>query len=75
MIHEHITVLFSRNMFVFCPIFTFLLYWQVDPLEKLDPEVADILVEIAENFLESVSISILFYCVNWTDVIVHIFAT
>ncbi|XP_028782357.1 transcription initiation factor TFIID subunit 12-like [Neltuma alba] len=28
---------------------------QVDPSEKLDPEVADILVDIAENFLESVS--------------------
>lgn len=27
---------------------------QVDPLEKLDPEVADILVDIAENFLESI---------------------
>ncbi|KAL9318974.1 hypothetical protein ACSQ67_015491 [Phaseolus vulgaris] len=26
----------------------------VDPLEKLDPEVADILVDIAENFLESI---------------------
>ncbi|KHN13503.1 hypothetical protein glysoja_038741 [Glycine soja] len=26
---------------------------QVDPLEKLEPEVADILVDIAENFLES----------------------
>lgn len=28
---------------------------QVDPLEKLDPEVADILVDIAENFLESIT--------------------
>lgn len=27
---------------------------QVDPLEKLDPEVADILGDIAENFLESI---------------------
>ncbi|KAG2403143.1 Transcription initiation factor TFIID subunit 12 TBP-associated factor [Vigna angularis] len=27
---------------------------QVDPLEKLDHEVADILVDIAENFLESI---------------------
>jgi len=46
-------------MFVVFPIFTFMLYWQVDPLEKLDPEVADILVDIAENFLESVGIYIL----------------
>ncbi|KAL5150202.1 Transcription initiation factor TFIID subunit 12 [Glycine soja] len=28
---------------------------QVDPLEKLEPEVADILVDIAENFLESIT--------------------
>ncbi|KAK7392594.1 hypothetical protein VNO78_21037 [Psophocarpus tetragonolobus] len=28
---------------------------QVDPLEKLDPEVADILVDVAENFLESIT--------------------
>ncbi|KAI4300451.1 hypothetical protein L6164_033829 [Bauhinia variegata] len=28
---------------------------QVDPLEKLDPEVTDILVDIAENFLESIT--------------------
>ncbi|KAK7345359.1 hypothetical protein VNO77_15962 [Canavalia gladiata] len=28
---------------------------QVDPLEKLDPDVADILVDIAENFLESIT--------------------
>lgn len=43
-------------MFLMCTIFTFLLYWQVDPSEKLDPDVADILVDIAENFLESVSL-------------------
>ena len=48
-----------------------LLYMQVDPLEKLEPEVADILVDIAENFLESVSIFILFYFVHWADGIVH----
>ncbi|XP_061357030.1 transcription initiation factor TFIID subunit 12 isoform X1 [Gastrolobium bilobum] len=28
---------------------------QVDPLEKLDPAVADILVDIAENFLETIT--------------------
>ncbi|XP_054823599.1 transcription initiation factor TFIID subunit 12-like [Prosopis cineraria] len=28
---------------------------QVDPSEKLDPEVADVLVDIAENFLESIT--------------------
>ncbi|MED6198959.1 hypothetical protein PIB30_071587 [Stylosanthes scabra] len=28
---------------------------QVDPAEKLDPDVADILVDIAENFLESIT--------------------
>ncbi|KAF7818772.1 transcription initiation factor TFIID subunit 12 [Senna tora] len=28
---------------------------QVDPSEKLDPEVADILVDIAENFFESIT--------------------
>jgi len=36
-------------------------------LEKLDPEVADILGDIAENFLESVSFFVLLYCVIWTD--------
>ncbi|KAK7282215.1 hypothetical protein RIF29_10835 [Crotalaria pallida] len=28
---------------------------QVDPAEKLDPEVADVLVDIAENFFESIT--------------------
>lgn len=28
---------------------------QIDPSEKLDPEVEDILVDIAEDFVESVS--------------------
>jgi len=49
------TAIFFQKYVVFS-MFTFMLYWQVDPLEKLDHEVADILVDIAENFLESVSI-------------------
>lgn len=35
--------------------FTYLTFGQVDPSEKLDPEVEDILVDIAEDFFESVS--------------------
>jgi transcription initiation factor TFIID subunit TAF12 len=54
----------------FRPIFTFLLYYQVDPLEKLDPEVADILGDIAEDFLDSVSFFFSFYCA-WADEIAH----
>ncbi|KAF6165995.1 hypothetical protein GIB67_012892 [Kingdonia uniflora] len=42
---------------------------QIDPSEKLDPDVQDILVEIAEDFVESVSFSdimvILFTCTSW----------
>jgi hypothetical protein len=29
--------------------------WQIDPNEKLDPEVEDVLIDIAEDFVESVS--------------------
>jgi transcription initiation factor TFIID subunit 12 len=28
---------------------------QIDPNEKLDPEVEDVLIDIAEDFVESVS--------------------
>ena len=34
-----------------------LAYPQIDPSEKLDPEVAAILADIAEDFVESVSSS------------------
>lgn len=34
-----------------------MLYPQIDPSEKLDPEVEDILADIAEDFVESVSSS------------------
>lgn len=34
-----------------------LAYPQIDPTEKLDPEVEDILADIAEDFVESVSSS------------------
>lgn len=30
-------------------------FWQIDPSERLDPEVEDILVDIADEFVESVS--------------------
>lgn len=32
-----------------------MLFWQIDPSERLDPDVEDILVDIAEDFVESVS--------------------
>lgn len=32
-----------------------MLHGQVDPSEKLDPEVEDILMDIADDFVESVS--------------------
>lgn len=40
--------------------FTFdsFIFLQIDPSEKLDAEVEDILVDIAEDFVDSVSISI-----------------
>ncbi|KAK4396500.1 Transcription initiation factor TFIID subunit [Sesamum angolense] len=41
---------------------------QIDPSEKLDPEVEDILVEIAEDFVES---SYLHTFVNLRDQVVH----
>jgi hypothetical protein len=33
--------------------------WQIDPNEKLDPEVEDVLMDIAEDFVESVSFLLL----------------
>lgn len=46
----------SVNIFMLStPISTFLLLVQVDPSEKLDPEVEDILMDIADEFVESVS--------------------
>lgn len=45
----------SVNIFMLLtPISTFLLLVQVDPSEKLDPEVEDILMDIADEFVESV---------------------
>lgn len=32
-----------------------MLFWQIGPSERLDPDVEDILVDIAEDFVESVS--------------------
>ena len=34
---------------------TCFIFVQIDPSEKLDPEVEDILVDIAEDFVDSVS--------------------
>jgi hypothetical protein len=31
------------------------IFQQIDPSEKLDPEVEDVLIDIAEDFVESVS--------------------
>lgn len=36
-------------------ILTLLLLGQIDPSERLDPEVVDILMDIADDFVESVS--------------------
>lgn len=33
----------------------YLTFWQVDPSEKLEDDVEDALIEIAEDFVESVS--------------------
>lgn len=41
-------------------------YWlllcrQIDPSERLNPEVEDVLVDIAEDFIDSVSLNLPFF--------------
>lgn len=46
----------SQVLFYFCfMVFIFYFFVQIDPSERLDPEVEDILVDLAEEFVESVS--------------------
>lgn len=57
-IYSFILFAFSLIFFMYnrcrIPLLT-LITGQIDPSEKLDPEVEDILVDIAEDFIESVS--------------------
>lgn len=49
---EIFTMMLSEAQYIFLDSLASL---QIDPSEKLDPEVEDILVDLAEDFLESVS--------------------
>lgn len=56
--------IFSNFYFLlFCPCIylknsLYSLYQQIDPSEKLDPDVEDVLVDIAEDFIDSVSLNL-----------------